>query len=366
MRNASFGVLLLGAAIFNAAVSHAADRCVQITDRLDAELKATLNRNARERAAIEDLKRPFDALAKKLQDKEITGAEYSAESSKWSKAEACISAENRVKDSRAYYTRELKVIEAKCRKEPVSEDAFDYRYEAKRREKVCGAVDIQILAGLMTQLNEVMAVKAAKDEPETPAVKRVDASLKQTEFCSRIRDAGAQASTFFRSITDEKKGITEEDFGFQGTKLRDLLQRDVYATQIVPALDFLSGKPSCEVTIGFNPVLVQRVPPTYGCTWSYERISRNDLDQKADRLFNVVRGCFDKVAETAVPAYRHSFVAEDSIQVEGGSYFGEGKQSNISINIRKYTPAADLACAMYLGSKKEADRKVCMEKHIAN
>jgi hypothetical protein len=72
---------------------------MQIADQLEAELKATLNRNARERAGIADLKRPYDDLAKKLQDKEITSAEYSAESSKWSKAEKCIVAENRVKDS---------------------------------------------------------------------------------------------------------------------------------------------------------------------------------------------------------------------------------------------------------------------------
>lgn len=365
MRNASFRLLLLAAVIFNPATSNAADRCMPIADQLDAELKAALNRNARERAAIADLKRPFDALAKKLQDKEITSAEYSEEASKWSKAERCINAENRVKDAKAYYTNALKSVEAKCQKGPVSEDAFDFRYETKQREKVCGAVDIPTLTSMMTQLSEVMAEKAAKEERETPAVKQVDASLRQSEFCDAIRTAGAQASTFFKSITGEKKGITNESFGFQGTKLRDLLQIDVYTTRIVPALDFLSSKPTCEITIGFNPVLVQRVPPTYGCTWSFERISRKDLEQKADRLLNIVRGCFSEVSEAPVQGHsRHSIVAEKSIQVDGDAYFGEGKPSNISVNIRKYTPAADLACAMYLNSKKETDKATCMEKHI--
>lgn len=367
MRNASFRLLLWVVVLFSPTASSAADRCMQIADQLDAELKATLNRNARERAAIADLKRPFDALAKKLQDKEITSTEYSEESSKWSKAERCINAENHVKDAQAYYTNALKAVEAKCRKGPVSEDAFDFRYETKQREKVCGAADLPTLTSMMTQLSEVMAEKAAKEERETPAVKQVDASLKQSEFCNAIRAAGAQASTFFKSITDEKKGITDESFGFQGTKLRDLLQRDIYTTPIVPTLDFLSSKPSCEITIGFNPVLVQRVPPTYGCMWSYERISRRDLEQKADRLLNIVRGCFSEVSEAPVQGHsRHSIVAEKSIQMDGDAYFGEGKPSHISINIRKYTPAADLACAMYLNSKKEADKEVCMEKHIRN
>ncbi|WP_407120154.1 hypothetical protein [Bradyrhizobium sp. STM 3561] len=366
MQNASFRLLLLAAVIFNPVASNAADRCRQIADQLDAELEATLNRNARERAAIADLKRPYDGLAKKLKDKEITGAEYSAESEKWSKAETCMNAENGMKEAQAHYIRQLKYIEAKCDKGPISDNAYDLRSEIKRRDNKCSVADIQTLASMKTQVNEIMADKAAKEEPETPAVKQVDASLKQSEFCNGIRAASTQASTFFKSIIGEKKSITEEGFGFPGTKMRELLQRDVYTTPIVPDLDFLSSKPSCDVTIGFNPVLVQRVPPTYGCTWSYEKISRRDLEQKADRLFNVVRGCFAEVSEAPVQVYRHSFIAEKSAQVEGGAYFGEGKPSNISIQIRKYTPAADLACAMYLSSKKEADREVCMEKHIRN
>lgn len=366
MRNASFRSLLWAAAVFGPAASSAADRCMQIADQLDAEFEAALNLNARERAAIEDLKRPYDALAKRLRDKEITSAEYSDESSKWSKAERCINAENHVKDARAYYTKHLKLIEAKCEKGPNSEEA-SLRYEEKQREKVCGAVDLPTLASIVTQLSQVKAEKAAKEERETPAVKQVDASLKHSEFCNGIRAAGAQAATFFKSITGEKKGIGEEGFGFGGPKLRELLQRDVYATPIVPTLDFLSSKPSCEITIGFDPVLAQRVPPTYGCTWSYKRIDRKDLEQKADRLLNIIRGCFAEVEEAPIQGIsRHSIVAEKTIQLDGTAYFGEGKPSSISINIRKYTPAADLACAMYLSSKKVADKEVCMEKHIRN
>lgn len=357
MRNASFRLLLGAAVLFSPAASSAADRCMQIADQLDAEFEAALNLNARERAAIEDLKRPYDALAKKLRDKEITSAEYSDEPSKWSKA---------VKDARAYYTKHLKLIEAKCEKGPNSEEA-SLRYEEKQREKVCGAVDLPTLASIMTQLSEVKAEKAAKEERETPAVKQVDASLKHSEFCNGIRAAGAQAATFFKSITGEKKGIGEEGFGFGGPKLRELLQRDVYATPIVPTLDFLSSKPSCEITIGFDPVLAQRVPPTYGCTWSYQRIERKDLEQKADRLLNIIRGCFAEVEEAPIQGIsRHSIVAEKTIQLDGSAYFGEGKPSSVSISIRKYTPAPDLACAMYLNSKKEADRVACMEKHIRN
>lgn len=364
MHNASFRLFLLAAFFFSPVVSSAADRCMQIDDQLKAELDATQNRLARERAAIADLERPYDRLRKKLQDQEITSEEYSAESSKWSQAETCIKAENGLKNAQAYYTHESKLIEAKCQKGPMSGNAWGVRDEEKRREKACGRADLQTVASMMKRLTEIMAEKSAKEEPETPPVKQVDASLKQSEFCRGIRTASAQAPTFFKSITGEKKDITEEGFGFQGTKIRDLLQTDIYKTPIILALDFLSSNASCDIRIGFNPVLVQRVPPTYGCTWDYEKIARKDLEQKADRLFNVVRGCFAEVSETPVQVHRHSFVGEKSVLVEGDAYFGEGKPSNISIYIRKYTPEADLACAMFLSSKKEADKQVCMQKHI--
>ena len=362
MYDGSFRQCLLAALLLSPAASTAADRCMQISDQLNVELEASLNRNARERAAIADLKRPYDGLAKKLQAKEITSAEYGAESSKWSKAEDCINAENHVRDAQAYYTHDLKLIEAKCRKGPAAEK--DLRYEEKRREKMCGVVDMPTLASLMTQVAEIMGEKLAKEEPETAAVTQIDASLKQSEFCGQIRAIGAQAPTYFKSITGEKTGLMKESFGLPGTGMRELLQRDIYKTSVNLALDFLSSNASCEIAVGFNPVLVQRVPPTYSCTWSYDRIARKELEQKADRLFNVVRGCFTEVLETPIPVYRHSFAADKSVQVEGGAYFGEGKPSSISIAIRKYTPAADLARAMYLNSRKEADRTVCMQKHM--
>lgn len=362
-----FRFLLVLILILSPTVLSAANQCKQIEEQFKKERDVEENRIARERAAIADLKRPYNELKKKVDRNEITYDEYGRESRKWSLAEACIKAKVELEYYQVDDTINAKLIKSNCPKAPISKFTLDMirsREEIQTRD--CGRADPQIVADMMKRMNEIMVEKAANEEPETPAVKQADTSFKESEFCQRIRQVSSQAPTFFKSITGEKKDkdFIEEGFGLPRIRMRDLLQMDQYNTPIILALDFLSSKASCEIVIGFNSVLVQRVPPTYSCTWDYEKIARKDLEQKADRLFNAARGCYAEVSEDPQKGWRHSFIAEKSVLVEGNVYFGEGKPSHISLYVRRSTPAADLACAVYLNSKKEVDREICMQKHI--
>lgn len=362
--------LLLAAAMgLNPAAARDAKRCpmdFSVEHRLDAEQKAAANLNARERAAIEDLKYATMPPIKQRYDRnEIDRDEYNRLTRQRSDALSCIDADNKLKDQQAYYTEQTKLIEAGCQTGPVDKMYVGWVREAEAgKAKACAKADLEYLTGMVRQLKEIQADKLAKEEKSTPAVKTADASQKGSRFCEQIRSVTAQAATFFTSITKEKKEqwfVEPGTLGSKGVKISDMVPIDEYATPVVLSQELLAVPPQCGIKIGTNQDVALRMVPTYACDWKYDKTTRRELEERTDRLLNLVRGCVGTTTETG-QLHRHELVADGKVDVSGDLYYGEGKPSRIYLEIKKHTPAEDTACINYSFRHKTEDRNLCMAR----
>ncbi|WP_298241455.1 hypothetical protein [uncultured Bradyrhizobium sp.] len=362
-------LILAVAACLAPATARAAKRCppdFSVENRLDAEQKAALNLNARERAAIEDLKYATMApIREKFDKREIDRDEYNRLTKQRDDALDCIDADNNLKDQQAYYTEQTKLIEAGCQKPPVDKMYVGWLKEGEaRKAKACAKADLEYLAQTVKQLKEIQADKLAKEEKSTPAVKTVDASQKNAPFCDQIRAVTGHAPNLFAAITKEKKEtwfIEPGTLGSKGIKISDMVAIDEYATPITVSQDFLASKPECAIKVGTDKDITVRIVPTYACDWRYDKTNRRELEERTDRLLNLVRGCFGSVKEDG-EFYRHQFIGDGTVNVSGDLHYGEGKPSRIYLEIAKHTPDEDRACINYGFQHKEQDKKLCMSR----
>lgn len=361
--------LLFASFILNSASLQAANRCpadFSVEHRLDAELEAAKNLNARERAAIEDLKHVTMAPIRDRYDKrEIDRDEYNRLTEQRDRALDCIDADNKLKDQQAYYTKQVRLIEAGCSKGPVDKMYVGWVKEAEAgKAKTCAKADLEYLASMVRQLKEIQADKLAKEEKSTPAVKAADASQKQNPFCEQIKSVTAQAATFFAAITREKREqwfIEPGTLGSKGVKISDMVPIDEYATTVTLSQQFLATPAKCAIKIGTEADITLRIVPTYACDWNYDKTTRRELEERTDRLMNLVRGCFETVAESG-EFNRHEFVADDKVDISGDLYYGEGKPSRIYLEMKKHTPTEDKACINYGFRKQVEDKRLCMAR----
>jgi hypothetical protein len=352
------------------AASWAAKRCppdYSIQHRLDAEEEATRNAVARERAAIEDLKyATMKPLTEKRERHEIDRDEYNRLTKQQDDAMRCIDADNALKDNQAYYTKQVKLIAAGCQKGPVDKMYVGWvRESEEHKAKACAKADLEYLAQAVRQLKEIQADKLAKEEKSTPAVKTADTSQKNDQFCARIRAVTAEAPTLFAKITGKKREqwfIEPGTLGSKGVKISDMVAIDQYVTPVSLSQDFLSAPAECAIEIGTADDLTVRIPPRLACDWQYKKTTLRELEQRTDRLLNLIRGCYSRTTENG-NFYRHEFVADDAVQINGDLYDGEGKPSRIYLQISKYTPNEDKACIRYGIQHKAADKQLCMKKH---
>lgn len=368
MRNC-VGFVVLAFVVLNPVTLQAANRCpsdFSVENRLDAEQKAARNLNARERAAIEDLKyATMPPIRDKYNKKEIDRDEYNRLTDLRDRALDCIDADNNLKDQQAYYTEQLKLIDAGCSKGPVDKMYVGWLKEGEaRKAKACAKADLEYLSGMIRQLKEIQADKLAKEEKSTPAVKAADASQKQSQFCEKIRSVSSEAATLFAAITKEKKEqwfIEPGTLGSKGVKISDIAAIDEYVTPVTLSQEFLSTSAVCAIEMGTDKDITLRIVPTYECDWKYDKTTRRELEQRTDKLMNVVRGCFGATTE-ASDFNRHEFVADGKVAVSGDLYYGEGKPSRIYLKIRKHTPTEDTACIHYGFQKKAEDKQLCMTR----
>lgn len=364
------GVWIAAAFSLCPAASWAAKSCppdFSVQHRLDAEEDAARNLVARERAAIADLRSAtMKPISEKYDRHEIDRDEYNRLTKQRDDALSCIEADNGLKDYQAYYTKQVKLIAAGCQKGPVDKMYTGWINEGEaRKAKACAKADLEYLAQTVRQLREIQADKLAKEEKSTPAIKTADTSQKNEQFCAGIRSVTAEAPTLFAKITGKKKEqwfIEPGTLGSKGVKISDIAAIDEYVTPVSLSQDFLSAPANCAIEVGTEPNVALRIVPTYACEWKYQKTSLRELEQRTDRLLNLIRGCYGKTAENG-NFYRHEFVADDAVQVHGDLYNGEGKPSRIYLQISKYTPEEDKACIQYGFQHKAADKQLCMKKH---
>jgi hypothetical protein len=355
--------------------AHASDRCERLRDKLVAETPNADFDYRRSIAAFEDLRgiivRPMREKLKKIPPAEDAYWQLQPLIEKASKTLDCLDTEIHLKGDRPEYEVGLKLKKAGCRNDASGKfrsesEANTLRHWEKEHANLCANVDQIYLARLWKQLEDVKAIKAANEQKETPPVKQTDASLKNSPFCENIRKVSASAAALFKSITAEKldKNFIEESksLGLPQIKLSDIVDIDMYRTPISVSLDFLQEKPECEIWIGTARDITTRIVPNHYCRWTYEKIARKDLEQKADRLLNTVRGCYDNIAEKQSNLHRHLFVGDGAVAVEGDVYFGDGKPSSIYLHLLKSTPEEDEACTRYAIQEKTTDRQICMRR----
>lgn len=362
-------LLLALAAQLAPAAARDAKRCpadFSVEHRLDAEREAALNLNARERAAIADLRSVTMApIREKSNRNELDRDEYNRLTKQRGDALDCIDADNNLKEQQAYYSEKIKLIEAGCDTGSADKLYATWLKEGEARKgKACAKADLEYLAQAIKKLKEIQADKLAKEEKSTPAVKTVDASQKSAPFCDQIRTVAGHAPNLFAGITKEKKEkwfITPGTLGSKGVKISDIAEIDEYATPITVSQDFLAVRPECSIEIGTEKNITIRIVPTYACDWHYDKTNRRELEERTDRLLNLIRGCFGSIKEDG-EFYRHQFVGDDAVAVSGDLYYGEGKPSRIYLKIAKHTPAEDRACINYGFQHKEQDKKLCMSR----
>jgi len=305
-------------------------------------------------------------ISEKYDRHEIDRDEYNRLTKQRGDALGCIEADNAVKDYQAYYTKQVKLIAAGCQKGPVDKMYAGWVQESEaRKAKACAKADLDYLAQAVRQLKEIQADKLAKEEKSTPAVKTADTSQKNDQFCARIRSVTAEAPTLFAKITGKKREqwfIEPGTLDSKGVKISDIAAIDEYVTPVSLSQDFLSTPGHCAIEIGTAEDVFVRMAPTYACSWEYQKTSLRELEQRTDRLLNLVCGCYGKTAESG-NYYRHEFIADDAVQVAGDLYDGEGKPSRIYLKMSKYTPEEDKACLQYSLQHKAADKQLCMKKH---
>lgn len=365
-----FLTLLLIGFCSSTAVAATADRCERLQAQFEAETPGSDFDYRRWIAAFEDLRHVTQGAAnEKLKKREMPYDQFHS----IGKALDCLDTEIHLKADRPAYDVGLKLKNAGCRNDKLGKfrsdsEANTLRHWEKESARACAGVDREHVAQLWKQLEATKADKAANEQKETPAIKQVDASLKGSEFCQKIGSVSASAPTLFKTITGAKldKNFIEpsKSLGLPQIKLSDMVDIDMYKTPIAVSLDFLSAQPECEIWVGTAPNITTRLPPQYYCQWKYEKIARRDLEQKADKFLNFVRGCYREVSEQETDRHRHLFVGDGVVEVEGDAYFGEGKPSSIYLHLKKYTPDEDSACTRYAIRKTQADRDICMRKYI--
>lgn len=123
------------------------------------------------------------------------------------------------------------------------------------------------------------------------------------------------------------------------------------------AIKATQGKswPECSIEVGTEKDITIRIVPTYECDWRYDKTNRRELEERTDRLLNLVRGCFGSAKEDG-EYYRHQFVGDDAVAVSGDLYYGEGKPSRIYLKIAKHTPAEDRPASTTASSARSRTR----------
>lgn len=222
----------------------------------------------------------------------------------------------------------------------------------------------------LRRLNEIKVAKLSNEEQPSPALKRADTSQTNGEFCIRLREVVAAAPKFFKTIIKEKNVkyfVEPGTLGSAGVKISDMLKTDSFKTSVELGQDGMAQQAECEVLIGWDSDLFVRRVPEFSCEWNYEKTTRKELEAKTDRLLNIARGCFPQTVEVESDSkelYRHRFVVDGSVLVAGSLYYGEGKDSRITLSVWRYTPKEDQACFAYsTGRKQNSDRELCLRRY---
>jgi hypothetical protein len=359
--------LLPGIFLFLITPSHAAGKCdalqkkfEQETPGLDFDYRSWI-------AAFEDLRHGLMQAAK---EKGRQTQDYS-QMMKTSKDLDCLDSEIHLKSAQPSYDLEMKMKQAGCRNDSygrwkIESNTNNIRETERQSKRNCNGADPVHVAELWKQLEEVRSDKASHEQRETPAVKRIDASQQDGEFCQKIRSVSTAAANLFKSIAGKK---IEEDFiqkdkefGLPQIKMVDLTQIQPYEVAVSVTQPFMSVQPRCEIWVSIQKPILGRIEPNFYCRWQYEKIRRKELEEKADQLFNIVRGCYGRIAEENSEQSRHAFVGDDTVKVDGQVYFGDGKPSSIYLHLKKYTPEEDNACARYLLNEQKSNYATCIKK----
>lgn len=359
--------LLPGTFLFLISPLHAAGKCdglqkkfEQETPGLDFDYRSWI-------AAFEDLRH---TLMKTETDKGRRTQDYS-QMVKTSKDLDCLDSEIQLKSAKPDYDLEMKMKQAGCRNDSsgrwkIESETNNFRERERRNKESCNGADPVHVAELWKQLEGVRSDKASNEQRETPAAKQIDTSQQDGEFCQKIRSVSAAAPTLFKSIAGKK---IQEDFiqkdkelGLPQVKLIDLTEIQPYEVAVSVSQPFMSVQPRCEIWVGVQKSILGRVEPNFYCRWRYDKIRRKELEEKADRLFNIVRGCYGRIAEQSSEQSRHAFVGDDTVKVDGQVYFADGKPSSIYLHLKKNTPEEDDACSRYLLNDKKSDYATCIKK----
>jgi hypothetical protein len=326
--------------------SYGQSKCQRIERDLDQQSELARNLVARERAAIEDLKNPkLDELYKRM----LAGwdhEKYREESNNWDQGLRCINAEAELKYYQIAVAEEKQLIAKGCQKGKVTQYKVEsVRQREEDKAKECGKVDPAYYAQMVKQLDEVKGYKLANEEKPGATAKKADVSAADTQFCRQVKSISALAPGGFKPI----KGAKKPEIMFLDTSVP--LQADYFSSSISLSFEGMAAAPDCEVMIGNEkqPDIQMRVRPNYVCTWRYVQTNRKELEERVDKLLNAARGCFSTIEEmkTDDGSTRHLFVGDQSTQLSGYTYCGEGKPSYIRLSISKYAPDELMACVRW-------------------
>lgn len=347
--------------------SRATDRCDRLqkqfgseTPGLDFDYRSWI-------AAFEDLRH---TLMQAEKEKGRQASDYS-QMLKTSKDLDCLDSEIQLKSAKPDYDLQMKMKQAGCRSDSygrwqIESETNNYRERVRMNKSSCAGADAAHVAELWKQLEGVRSDKAANEQRETPAVKQADTSQRDGEFCRKIRSVSAAAPDLFKSIAGKKiqEDFIQKDkeFGLPQVKMVDLTDIQPYEVAVSVTQPFMSVQPRCEIWVGIQKTVFGKTEPNFYCRWQYEKIRRKELEEKADRLINIVRGCYGQIAEQSSEHSRHAFVGDKTVQIDGQVYFGDGKPSSIYLHLKKYTPDEDDACTRYLLNKKQTDYAICAKK----
>lgn len=359
--------LLPAMLLFAISPSYATDRCDRLQKQLESETPDFDFDYRSWIAAFEDLSH---TLMQAETEKGRQAGDYS-QMSKTSKDLDCLDSEIHLKSAKPNYDLQMKMKQAGCRngsygRWTIESETNNYRERVRGNERSCAGANPAHVAELWKQLEGVRSDKAANEQRETAAVKQVDTSQRDGEFCEKIRSVSAAAPNLFKSIAGRK--IQEDfikkdkEFGLPQVKMVDLTDIQPYEVAVSVTQPFMSMQPRCEIQVGIQKTILGRIEPNFYCRWQYDQIRRKELEGKADRLFNIVRGCYGQIAEQSSEHSRHAFVGDKTVQIDGQVYFGDGKPSSIYLHLKKHTPDEDDACVRYLLNKKQTDYASCVKK----
>jgi hypothetical protein len=360
-------LLCLVPAVFFPIVAAAADRCQNLERQFTAETPGADFEIERWIAAFLDLsyKSMDDVHARAKRNVASIDEVYAVR-----KALDCLDAELHLKEDRPIYEIGRKLAKAGCRNDAKGRSLSKNEAESLSRyesEAARYCVDERRVAQLRARLELIKTGKALTEEKETVAVKRAEATSPDSEVCRVVRPVTEAVPKLLKPITGRlvDKTFIEESrrLGLPEVKMSQMADIATYQTPLTLAPGFMAAKSACEIQVGTAADVTIRVEPNFSCSWTYKTISRKELEEKTDRLTNLVRGCYREVTERDSQLHRHDFVGDGTAEVVSYAYFGDGAPSSINLYIKKYAPKEDEACARYAVKSNPEDLALCARKH---